>query len=77
MARKLAYGCRQFPLPGVQFVQELVNKHPVRAIGKGLFDQSAKPAEIALNPSQFQPGLQIFHARNRRPQAHPFAEGRK
>ena len=72
-----AYGCRQFPLPDIQLMQELVDKRPVRVFGKRLFNQSAKPAEVAFNPSQFQPGLLMLQTWNRRPQAYPFAERRK
>ena len=45
-------------------MQELVNKPSVRALGKRLFDQPAKPAKIAFNLSQFHSGFLMLQARD-------------
>lgn len=70
-------GGLQFPLPGVQLVQQSVYGMPVRAIGQGLLDQPAQAAQVAFNPPQFEPGFLMFQTWHWKAQANPFAEGRK
>jgi hypothetical protein len=38
----------EFALPGVQFMQEVVNRLPVGSIRQRLFHQSAESAQVAF-----------------------------
>ncbi len=66
-----------FALPGIQFMQQLVDDLPVCSVGQRLFDQAAQAAKVAFEAAKFQSGFLMLQAWHSKAKANPLTEGRK
>ena len=62
----------EFPLPGVQLMQQAVNRLPVRAVRQCLFHQPPEPAQVAFEATQLNPRLLMFQTWDGKTQGTPF-----